>query len=118
MENSTRKQIHEANALLRTFLNQAREALGGRQSLNLETLRTIAAPLEKMGPISSQSEALCMADARLTADFKEYAENLKKLQTTLEQVHFMLLARQTSLQSSRTHVETLNLWATRLNQTR
>jgi hypothetical protein len=40
------------------------------------------------------------------------------LQGTLEQVRFMLLARQTQLAAARSHLETVGLWAKTLNQTR
>jgi len=118
MKTSVQAQIREANAMLRAFLSRAREALNGSRAISPEDLRAVAVPLEQMAPIAAQAAELRSADFGLTADFKEYAESLDALQNTLEQVRFMLLARQSSLQAARGHVESLNLWAARLNQTR
>jgi MoxR-like ATPase len=118
MKNSIQKQIQEATAAVRAFLSSAREALNGRRAFSPDDLRAIAEPLEQMAPIAAQIAELRSAEFGLTADFREYADSLDALNETLEQVRFMLLARQSSLQASRSHVETLNLWTTRLNETR
>ena len=71
-----------------------------------------------MAPVVAHAAELRAAGIALPAELQEYADNLSALRNALEQLRFMLLARQTSLQASRSHVETVNLWATRLNQTR
>jgi hypothetical protein len=71
-----------------------------------------------MEPIVSHAADLRAKDAELDADLKAYTRTLKELQTTLEQVRFMLLARQAHVAATRGHLETVNLWATAFKQTR
>jgi len=111
-------QIREANSALVAILSDAREALGGRKAFSFEALRSIVAPLQQMAPIVSHATEQGATGFALAPELKEYADNLSALQITLEKIQFMLLARQTSLQASRSHAETLNLWATRLKETR
>jgi hypothetical protein len=118
MEQPMRERIREANVKLRSLLSRARNALAGRQSFTSENIKAISEPIEQMAPIVSQAASLRAFDLNMDADLKEYAENLGELQNTLEQVRFMLLARQAHLETSRSHLETVNLWATTLKQTR
>jgi hypothetical protein len=118
MEDSIRDQIREAEAKLGNLLSRAREALAGRQDFNVHDIRSISERLGQMAPIVAQAAALRAKDTQLDTDFKAYAETLKQLDVTLEQVRFMFLARQAQLAAARSHLETVNLWATAFKQTR
>jgi hypothetical protein len=118
MKSSIQEQIQEANTLLGALLFHAREALCGREDFTFESIQAISLPLKQMAPLVARAAEMRAEGSELTKDLEEYAETLSVLQATLEQVQFMLLARQTSLEASRSHAETMNLWATRLNQTR
>jgi hypothetical protein len=118
MENSIRDRVRDAEVKLRNLLARARDALAGRQDFTVTDIRSISERLGQMEPIVAQAAELRAQDARLDDDFKTYAETLKQLETTLEQVRFMYLARQAHLTAARTHLETVNLWATAYKQTR
>lgn len=118
MENSIRDRVREAEAKLRSLLVRARDALAGRQDFTVKDIRSISERLGQMDPIVAQAADLRAKDVQLDADFRTYAETLKQLETTLEQVRFMLLARQAHLNAARSHLETVNLWATAFKQTR
>jgi hypothetical protein len=118
MKSSIQEQIQEANTLLGSLLFHAREALSGREDFTFESIQAISLPLKEMAPLVARAAEMRAAGSELTKDLQEYSETLRLLQATLEQVQFMLLARQTSLEAARSHSETMNLWAERLNQTR
>lgn len=118
MEDSIRDQIREAEAKLGNLLSRAREALAGRQDFNVHDIRSISERLGQMAPIVAQAADLRAKDTQLDTDFKAYAETLKQLDVTLEQVRFMFLARQAQLAAARSHMETVNLWASAFKQTR
>jgi hypothetical protein len=118
MQKSIQLQIRDANAALLEVIRRAREALNGREDFHLENIRAIAVPLEQMGPIVARAAELRSRAFNLGKELQEYTENLSALYSTLDQINFMLLARRNSLQASRGHIESLNLWASTLNQTR
>ncbi len=111
-------RIRDANSQLGGILIQARDALAGRQDVTPETLRDISQRLTELAPVLLQAVALRSTDIALDSGLQKYAQNLADLQSALEQVQFMLLARQTRLEASRCHLETVNLWATAFQQTR
>jgi hypothetical protein len=118
MENSAQDRVREATTNLRARLGRARESLVGRADFSVQDIRAISGRLGLMEPIVSEAGDLRAKDSDLDAELKTYAETLKELQGTLEQVRFMLLARQTQLAAARSHLETVGLWAKTLNQTR
>lgn len=118
MENSARDCVREAVEALRELLLQAREALAGRQDFAVAEIRAISKRLGQMEPIVSRARELRANDPELDSNLKTYAEILRELQTALEQVRFMLLAKQAQLGATRGHLETVNLWATAYTQTR
>jgi hypothetical protein len=118
MENSAQDRVREATTNLRALLGRARESLVGRADFSVQDVRAISGRLGLMEPIVSEAGDLRAKDSDLDAELKIYAETLKELQGTLEQVRFMLLARQTQLAAARSHLETVGLWAKTLNQTR
>jgi hypothetical protein len=118
MEASAQERVQDANIKLRSILSQARNALTGQQVITPETIRSISQTLTEMAPVVSQAGVLRVTDMALEVALREYSENLEELQTALEQVRFMLLARQAQLEASRCHREAVNRWATAFQQTR
>jgi len=116
MKTSIEKQIQEVNAALGALLSTAREALAGRKDFTSEDIKAISEPLGQMTPIVSRASELRAVAS--DADLKTYTRTLEELQITLEQVRFMLLARRTHLEISRSHLNTFNLWAKTFEQTR
>lgn len=118
MEPSATARVQQANLKVRSILSHAHSALTGQQDLTPENIRDISQPLAEMTAIISQAATLRATDANLDASLKEYAQNLAELQCALEQVRFMLLARQAHLEASRCHLGAVDLWATAFQQTR
>jgi hypothetical protein len=117
MQGSLQEQIQEANATLSTFLFEAREALDGRRTFTGEEIRAISKPLGQIQPILSQILGLRATDSALSASLATYEKTLTELQATVEQLRFMLLARQGQLGAARSHFEAVNLWVAAFKQT-
>jgi hypothetical protein len=118
MEVSLLDRISDVNAKLRALLFRAREALAGRFNFGVEEVRAIVEPVEQMAPIVDQAEQLRTLQPDLDGELKAYGANLGELQTTLDQVRFMLIARRANLASARGHMEAVVQWAAALRQTR
>jgi len=116
-ENPTRDQVRRTNLKLREILSRARGALTGREDFTVKDIRAISEPLNEMEQIVFRAADFRAADVELDAELNNYALNLKELQTSLEQVRFMLLARQTHLAAAQGHLERITLWAAALKQT-
>jgi hypothetical protein len=116
-KNTLRDRVQSANLRLREILSRAREALEGRQDFTIQEIRALSEPLREMREIVSRSSDLRTADAELDADLKRYGATLEELQTSLEQVRFMLIARKAHLSAAHGHIERVALWTEALKQT-
>jgi hypothetical protein len=115
--NTLRDRVQKANSRLRDALSRTRGALEGRQDFTAQEIRDLSEPLHEMRDIVSGSTALRAADAKLDAALNTYYATLKELQTSIEQIQFMLLARKAHLTAAHGHVERISLWAEALKQT-
>jgi len=115
---STAERVRGANAAVRALLGRAREALAGRCDFSIQEVRAIAEPVAQMAPIIEQRQHLRTIEPDLDGQLEAYAATLGELQTTLEQVRFMLLARRAQMAATRAHLQTFGLWAAALRQTR
>jgi len=116
-ENPVRDQVRRANLRLRDILLRARDALAGRQNFTVQEIRALSGPLAEMRQIVSRAAELRAADAELAVELNHYAVTLEELQTSLERVRFMLVARQTHLAAAQGNLERVALWAGALKQT-
>jgi hypothetical protein len=117
VENGVREQVRETNARLREILSSAHGALAGREDFSVREIRALAGPLREMGQIVSRAAELRAADAELNGELDTYAQTLAELQTALERVRFMLLARQAHLAATQEHIERVTLWTEALQKT-
>ena len=101
------------------YLARAMRWQGRQHASPSENIKAISEPIELMAPIVSQAADLRAMDREYGRGASRHMpRTLKELQVTLDQVRFMMLARQAHLEASRSHLETLNLWATTVKQTR
>ena len=116
-EIALRGRVQNANLRLREVLSRARGALEGRQDFTVQEIRELSEPLREMREIVSRSAELRAADAEMDSELASYSETLKELQTSLEQVRFMLIARKAHLSAAHGHIERITLWTEALKQT-
>ncbi|HME58168.1 MAG TPA: hypothetical protein VKF63_07515 [Terracidiphilus sp.] len=110
--------VEHVNARLAALIENARRALRGEGEFNAEDVRKLREPVEEMAPIVAQSPDLRQAQPEIIGQLDQYKSHLGELQTTLNQLRVMLLARQASLCSDQTHVSAVSRWASALRQTR
>ena len=118
MQISIKEKVRSSNAKLRALLASSRETLSGRHNFGPEDISAISSALQEIAPLLPDARAMCTSEADMRAELADYTRNLEDLKGTLEQVRFMLLARHAHLEAARGQVETLNLWAAALRQTR
>jgi hypothetical protein len=111
MQDSALHTVRRANSKLQTLLQRAADALAGRRDFGVEDVRAMAEPVAEMAPIVSEARHLREAVPELHGELDIYAKNLGQLQTALDRVRVVLLARCAHLEAQRGHLETLGLWA-------
>lgn len=117
MEATALERVRVANGKLRDMLRKASEALAGRASFGVKEVRAIAEPVASMEPIVSQGPELRAAAPELQNELRAYAQNLGELNTALDRVRCVLLARCASVTAHRGHLQTLGLWTAAWQQT-
>ena len=118
MDESILNRVRSANDRLRSLVDLMRGALAGRCQFGVEEMRAISAPLSEMSPLIADAKRLRKIQPELDGAFEAYAETLSDVQTSLDQVRFMLLARRAQIDSMRGHLQTVGRWAETLGQTR
>jgi hypothetical protein len=104
-------RVRGANAKMESLLRRADGALAGRQNFSVEEVRAIAEPVAEMASIVSEAEHLRTTVPELHGELNTYAKNLGEMQTALDRVRVVLLARCAHMEAQQNHLETLGLWA-------
>jgi hypothetical protein len=117
MGTSVVQSVRGSNTKLQMLLARVREALAGRANFGVEDLRAIAEPVAEMAPIIAESTQLRAVAPELHSELEIYTQNLGEMQTALDRVRCVLLARCASLEAQRGHLETVSLWAAAWQQT-
>jgi len=113
-----RQRLELANKRLAELLEEARRALRGESNFGPEEVRQLRQPVEEMAPIVAESAEFRRLQPALAAQLDLYKTNLGGLQTTLKQIHIMLLARQTSMEAGRAQLCAVSHWVNAFRQTR
>jgi hypothetical protein len=106
-----------ANRDLRAFLARVDGLASGRDDLKPDDLRALGRLLESMAPEIAQASPEDAADTNLQIQVKEYISHLRTLQSALEQVRCVMLARRAELDVARQHIEGFRGWADAYRQT-
>src|ERR1700685_337812 len=106
-----------ANQGLRDFLRRVENLVKGTGTITDGDLRVLSRRLSTLAPEvgdASRSETL---DADLRNEVAEYVKNLRALQTALEKVRCIMLARKLQLEGARRHLHGLQGWVNAYSQT-
>jgi hypothetical protein len=117
MNSAVLEQVRGSNSKLRLMLRRVGEALAGRANFGVEELREIAEPVAGMAPVVAQAAELRGANPEIRTELDHYAQNLGELNTALERVRCVMLARCASIEAQRVHLETVGLWVSAWKQT-
>ena len=118
MGEGLKQTVQRVNARLATLIGNARCALRGEGEFNAENVRELRKPVVEMAPIVAESHDLRREQPEIVGELDLYKVHLGELQTTLNQLRVMLLARQASLRADQTHINAVSKWASTFHQTR
>jgi hypothetical protein len=117
MESNKHERFLCANQELRGFLQRVEGLASGTCSISDRDLQALSQRLSTLAPEigdASRSETL---DAGLRNEVAEYVKNLRSLQTALEKVRCILLARKMQIETQKRHLDGLQGWVNAYNQT-
>ena len=106
-----------ANRELGAFLARIDGLVHGKSDVSAEQLRLIGRFLESMGPEMTAASRDTSMNAELQSQVREYIQNLRALQSSLEQVQCVMLARRAKLDKAQRHVQGLQGWVSAYRQT-
>jgi hypothetical protein len=112
------EKIEEINAQIGALLAHAQRALTGSAEFGVEQVRALTKPIAEMAPIMEHASELRTLQPEIVGELDLYKSQLRELQTTLERVHMMLLARQSQIQAGQVQLDAVSQWATALGRTR
>ena|SRR5215475_496640 len=115
---SIQSKIGRVNETLRPLIADSRLALKGECNFGVEMVRALAAVIGEMDPIMSNARELRMQHPQIARDLDAYVEQATDLKSLLEQLRMMLVAKKTSLENDRAHMETVSRWANTFQSTR
>jgi len=111
-------RVRGVNQKLRAALGKIADALAGRGNFAVEDVRAIAEPVREMASLVCEADRLRAGEPDLRSELETYARNLEELQTGLDRIRCVLLARCAQMEAQRGHMQTVRLWATTWQQTR
>ena len=117
MDRRTHERFAAANQMLGEFLRKVDGLAKGTDSITEQDMQSLSQRLNNMAPevadtMNAQTPANGQQDELL-----EYIRNLSSLQTALETVRCVMLARKTELDGARRHLQALQGWVNAYNQT-
>jgi|HubBroStandDraft_6_1064221.scaffolds.fasta_scaffold106725_1 hypothetical protein len=117
MDDQKHERFLSANQELRGFLHRVENLVNGTGTITDGYLKALSQRLSNLAPEigdASHSETL---DAGSRNEVAEYVKNLRALQSALEKVHSIMLARKLQLKSSRRHLVGFQGWVNAHSQT-
>lgn len=115
---SLKETIASANSRLGCLLAETKQALRGEREFGPEQVSALREPLTEMDPVMVQAKDLRVLKPELEGELDLYKSQLGDLQTTLEKIRLMLLARQAHLCASHVQLTAVGRWAKTLGETR
>ncbi len=117
MDQHKHERFLSANQELHDFLDRVENLTRGTGTITDRDLKALSQRLSNLTPEvgdASRSETL---DADLRNEVAEYVKNLRALQTALEKVQCIMLARKQQLEGAKRHLHGLQGWVNAYGQT-
>jgi hypothetical protein len=99
-----------ANEELRGFLRRVDGLANGTQSVSEGDLRSVSQRIANLAPEVGDASRGAALDEEVREEIAEYVRNLRALQTALEKVRCVMLARKVQIESAKRHVESVKGW--------
>lgn len=110
-------RLLSANRELHSFEKRVDELVRGTGHIAAQDLRALGGLLRSMAPEICEPVSGGSGDARLGAVIREYVGNLRTLQTSIERVRCVMLARRAQMGAERQRLNRLHGWADAYRQT-
>ena len=117
MTSEQQERFRSANHELRNFLDAVRALVRGAGEIEAADLQTLSRLLETMAPEMGAASREAALDAILGEAIAEYKTNLQNLQSALEQVRGVMLARRAQLDAAKQHMDTFQSWVSAYRRT-
>lgn len=117
MDHQKHERFLSTNQELRDFLRRVENLAEGTGTITDGDLKALSQRLSTLAPEvgdASRSETL---DADLRNEIAEYVKNLRAIQTALETVRCIMLARKLQLDGAKRHLYGLQGWVNAYSQT-
>jgi hypothetical protein len=111
-------KVKEINGQLATMLADTKRALSGEREFGVDQVQALAALTAPMAPVMARAAKLCQLHPEMTEPLDRYKSLLRELQTAVEKVRMMLLARRSQMDAGRVQLAAVTKWANALGQTR
>ncbi|MGA2811952.1 MAG: hypothetical protein ABSG16_11170 [Candidatus Acidiferrum sp.] len=118
MADSVLKRVSAVNQRVSALLNEARLALRGECTFSVTQVRALSAQLTEMAPVCADAPNLRVMRPELEDELDLYKSQLDHLNTTLQQVHVMLLAQRANMEAHRAQLVAVGHWADAVQGTR
>jgi len=118
MSNPVPEAVERVNGRMHELVERARASLRGERDFGVADVRDMQEPIQEMEAIVRNVNTIRESEPALSEQLDEYRSHIHALQTTLDQIRIMLLARHASLQATRAQLASMNLWFTAYRQTR
>jgi predicted nucleic acid-binding Zn-ribbon protein len=105
------------NEELRQFLRKVDGLANGTASVSERDLRLLSERLSNLGPEIGDASRGEMLDASLQNEIAEYVRNLRALQSALERVRCIMLARKAQIEGAKRHLTGVQDWVNAYQQT-
>jgi ABC-type phosphate transport system auxiliary subunit len=117
MDNNKHERFLAANQELRDFLRRVEDLAKGAGTITDKDLKTLSQRLSTLAPEVGDAARGETLDAGLRTEVAEYVGNLRRLQSALEKVRCIMLARKMELEGAKRHLHGLQGWVNAYSQT-
>jgi len=117
MDEHKHERFLAANQGLRDFLQRVEKLVTGTGTITDGDLKALSQRLSNLAPEVGDASRGETLDADLRSEIAEYVKNLRALQTALEKVRCIMLARKLQLEGAKRHLYGLQGWVNAYNQT-
>jgi hypothetical protein len=117
MDNEKHERFATANRELSDFLKRVDGLSSGRESISERDLLSLSERLNTLSPEIGDATRGATLDQFLQNEIDTYVKNLRALQTAMEKVRCIMLARKFQLENAKRHLNGLQAWVNAYNQT-
>ena len=111
-------KVNEINGQLASMLANTKRALNGESEFGVEQVQALAALTAPMASVMERAVDLRKMHPELAEPLDSYKSLLRELQTVVEQVRMMLLAKRSQIDAGRVQLAAVTQWANALGRTR